>query len=346
MYTVNHDPIALLSGTDNVYHKIYTEAAEITKEDTPAAMKYIKKFIDTIEKISKDKAYDKRISDSKGNITKFIGYENIKDAILFLNSNLGKINIVKNLKTLDNKLHEYQDYYISGYDKQISIIKLEYESALFLLVSGLSFTIANFINIEQNGKEIKIKQKSGKESGLLFKSINDLVKQMDGKNHKDYLAALVKAKENKSMNESVFTEAEGGDLWMIIKDLTKVGPKLIKTGIKIFNLLKNNLFGIIPLIRTIIYLHYKKKADTINALEEQVFFVTKNIEQLKKIPMNSDKKETIIKKQEAYIRAYQNKAEKLRAQLVETEKDAAVALNRDKDDLKKDSPSTNDDFEI
>lgn len=93
------------------------------------------------------------------------------------------------------------------------------------------------------------------------------------------------------------------------------------------------MFGIIPLIRSCIYLKYKKKADTIAALEAQAAFIDRNIEQLEnRTNMDPAKKETIIKKQKAAAEGARKRAAKLRAQLLETEKDSSKSMKeRNKD---------------
>ena len=88
-----------------------------------------------------------------------------------------------------------------------------------------------------------------------------------------------------------------------------------------------SVFGIIPLIRSVLYLRYKKKADTVLALEQQANFLEQNIEALKnKQTDQPHKKEQIIKRQQAIVDGYRRRAEKLRAQLTEGEREASAGI--------------------
>ena len=64
-----------------------------------------------------------------------------------------------------------------------------------------------------------------------------------------------------------------------------------------------------------------------------------NIEQLEKEKTRDPKeKEIIIRKQKAYIEAYNKKCEKLRAQLMDTEKEAVNAMEKNKNEIKEKVP--------
>lgn len=150
---------------------------------------------------------------------------------------------------------------------------------------------------------------------------------------------------NAIFKESVECITEGvTDILKLIDtgiDAAKKGSSLVSN---LFRSIKSSLFGIIPLIRSILFLRYKKKADKINALETQVQFIKMNIEQLqnRQNDMDPKKKEEIIKRQQAIIDAYNKKAEKLRAELTEEEKDASVSIKEEDPSMSKDSGD--DDF--
>jgi hypothetical protein len=114
---------------------------------------------------------------------------------------------------------------------------------------------------------------------------------------------------------------------------TKVG-KIGSFATKAFKAIKGTLFGILPLIRSILYLKYKRKADTILSLEEQMHFISLNIEHLQNIKgMDPVKKETIIRSQQATIEGFRKRVAKLRVELMDSEKEAAIALDDSKGDI-------------
>jgi len=133
-------------------------------------------------------------------------------------------------------------------------------------------------------------------------------------------------------------------------ELINTGISLVGYGVRFVGTatraVKDSIFGIVPLIRSVMYLKYKKKADTILALEQQVQFIQQNINQLEnRSNIDPKKKEHIIKKQQAHIDAYKKRAEKLRAELMETEKDASNAIKNDNPNMsKEDTPNKDDDF--
>lgn len=336
------DFLEIVAGTNNKITSVYREAAKNVDESTPKAMGYLKNFITSIESIAaKENVKDTRISGTKGNITSFDGYDNIKTAMEFLEKNLGKIEIIKDLGTIYNTLKTCQPQYSEGYDKNVRLIVLEYESALYLLVTGLSMAMVDNIDVVQNGVQLKIQKKNGATNGPTTKTIHELAKQLSSKNHKEYLEEMLKGKEklgtNTKIEESVsFMESTVADTIDLIDAMINNVSRIASVGRRLILTVKNSIFGIIPLIRSILYLRYKKKADTILALDQQVQFINMNIEQLQNLKnMDPAKKAEIIKKQKAVAEQYQKKAAKLRAQLTDGEREASEALKKEDPEIKK-----------
>lgn len=331
----------IIAGTSNTVSSAYLEATKSIEENGTKGMAYLKNFITSIENIAgKENVKDERISKSKGNIKDFQGYKNIKSAMEFLKKTLTGVTIIGDLVSIYNALEDCQPEYTDAYNKNIRLGILEYESAVYLLVTGLSMTMATKIDVVQNGYQIKIQKKSGSTFGVIEKTIHDLAKQLSSKNHKGYLEDLIASKDHVGVNteikESTFMESSISDTLELI-DTVWSNAKQIGSFVKrTFSAIKNSLFGIIPLIRSILYLRYKKKADTIIALEEQIEFIERNIEQLNNIKgMDEAKKKEIIQKQKAVVEAYRKKAEKLRAELTEGEKDASIAIKKEDPEMKK-----------
>lgn len=346
-YNICTNFLEIVAGTNNTITKEYREAAKNVNETNTKAMGYIKNFITSIESLaSKDVVKDQRISGTKGNITSFAGYDNIKTAMEFLSKNLGKIDIVKNLDTIYESLKKYQPQYTEAYDKNIRLIVLEYESALYLLVTGLAMTMAEQIDIVQNGVQIKIQKKLTSKNGPTVKSINEFAKQLSDKNHKEYLEELLKEREQLPVKDDItesvtMMESVISDTTELIDSIINNIGRITAAGRRVVHAIKNSIFGIIPLIRTVLYLRYKKKADTILALDQQVAFINMNIEQLQNMSkMDPKKKAEIVQRQKAIAEGYKKKAAKLRAELIEGERDAANAIKKEDPEIKK----VDDDF--
>lgn len=341
-YKIDTGFIEIVSGTNNMTSRAYMEAAKEVDNKTPKAMRQLKNFITSIENLAaKDVVKDSRISGTKGNITAFAGYDNIKTAMDFLSKNLGKIPVMQDLDIVYKALTINQTQYTEGYEKNVRLIVLEYESAVYLLVTGLSMAMADSIGVSQNGTQIRIEKKAGSSDGPTIKTLHEFAKQLGNKSHKEYLEGLLKGKENvgvptKIEESATFMESTIADTIDLIDAVTTNIGKIAGAGKRLVMTMKNTIFGIVPLIRSVLYLRYKKKADTILALDQQVNFINMNIEQLQNIKsMDEAKKAEIIKKQKAVAEQYQKKAAKLRAQLTDGEREATEAIKKEDPEIKK-----------
>ena len=346
-YSICNDYIELISGTRNSISPAYMEAAKNIAESTPEGLAHMKNFITNIEQVSKEPSVrDPRISSTNGNIKNFKGYEDIETTIQFMEKHLGKVDTIADCVTVFNTLKSNQPIYTEGYTKQVRLIILEYENALYLLVTSLSMVMANTMEVVSDGKKITVRKKSGRNFGIIARTIKDLAKEISTAKHKEYLEYLLKSIDDKTptaVSESVLTDVK--DTLEIVGTMWGNVAKLGKSIGSSITAIRKSLFGIVPLIRSVVYLRYKKKADTIVALEQQAGFIKRNIEQLQNITtMDPVKKKTIIRKQQAVCEQYMKKAEKLRAELCEAEKAASTAINKSNPDMKKTNNTADDDF--
>jgi hypothetical protein len=344
MYTITNNPLEIISGTTNTTAPIYTEAANIINKDQNKAMSYIKKFLESIQKV---RVKDDRISKTKGNISLFYKYNDLNESLSHLGKHVPNNAEFKALKTIKSVLEKNKSYYTEAYDRNIDILIMEYESAMYLLIEGIGFVITSYIAVKFNGTKTVMTPKTNSiNKGIITKLVIDLAKEISNKEHDNYVKELVEFKDN-NKGVTPVTEAAGDIVVETIRlfvSAIKNSSTFIKMGKHAIQIFIKSIFGIVPLIRSIIYLHYKRKAKLINSLETQAQFIQLNIDMLRnRTNIDATKKEEIIKKQEAVVDAYIKRAEKLRAELVEAEKDAATALAEDnKTTISK--PSNDDDF--
>ena len=347
MYNITTDPIEIISGTSNTSHPVYVEARKIIDSDSSKTDEHLKSFLHSLDAVEKKAGSDNRLSSSRGNVSKFVGYDNIQVSIKFLDKHIPSNSMYKDLKTIYECLENYSNIYTEAYDKSVRLVISEYESALHLLVMGLTWCTANYLEMgcDRNGRTV-IKKKAGYNSPVLSKLAKDMAKKLKSSDHRAYIQFMVKHSRSVK-TESVYTEGNLMDAYNIFASVTHGAGKLINTSRSIFRTVKRSMFGIIPLIRICLYFRYKRKADTVLALEQQAAFIRMNIEQLQNIKnMDPVKKAEIIKKQEAIIEAYNKKAEKLRAELSTTETEVATAIKQDDSSVKKDSSGSSDDFKL
>lgn len=323
---ISNDIVELLSETTNTTSPKFKKIKDELDNDSSKSIEHVKKFITSIESIA---VKDKRISDSTGNIEKFSAYKTIEDAISIISTipNTSSSETFKNLKMIFSSLKNFSNEYSSGYDNQVRLIILEYETSVYMLVTGLTFLITENTYGIQNNK-IQIVRNNNTSNNIISSLVKDLAKKLSDKDHKKYLFSLSKIKNDIPINESIlYTEGVVGDSIELITAIIGGGQALVSFTFNVVRTIRQNLFGMIPLIKSMMYLWYKKKADHIGSLESQINFLKINIDQLKNIKgMDEEKKQEIIKKQTAVIEAYNKKVAKLRAQLIENEKETTTAL--------------------
>lgn len=353
LYDFCDDYMTILAGTSNRLARAYVEAAEHVEKDDDASVKYLKKFIGSIEKLSKSpKVNDARITKSKGFLREFEEHENIDYMLKFLQQYV-KEPIVGDLKKIYDAVTSYGTEYRSGYDKNVRLVELEYESAVYMLVTGLVYTMSNCVEFAQQDTGFKIVKKAIDKRDTIAKMTSKMAKQLSEKDHKLYLSKLVEAAtvarrdSGKPVTESYegeYTiESVVGDALDLFDAITNNIGRIMGAGKMMIRTMKRTMFGILPMIRGVIYLHYKKKADHIANLEQQCAFLKMNIDQLnRRTDLSKEEKERLIKRQSAYVKAYEKKAAKIRAELNEQSRDAAASLEKDREVIQN-APKSNDD---
>lgn len=353
LYDFCDDYMTILAGTSNRLARAYVEAAEHVEKDDDASVKYLKKFIGSIEKLSKSpKVNDARITKSKGFLREFEEHENIDYMLKFLQQYV-KEPIVGDLKKIYDAVTSYGTEYRSGYDKNVRLVELEYESAVYMLVTGLVYTMSNCVEFAQQDTGFKIVKKAIDKRDTIAKMTSKMAKQLSEKDHKLYLSKLVEAATvaRRDSGKPVAESYEGeytiesvvGDALDLFDAITNNIGRIMGAGKMMIRTMKRTMFGILPMIRGVIYLHYKKKADHIANLEQQCAFLKMNIDQLnRRTDLSKEEKERLIKRQSAYVKAYEKKAAKIRAELNEQSRDAAASLEKDREVIQN-APKSNDD---
>lgn len=366
-YSICTNYLEIIAGTSNKIASSYLEAANAISNDNMKSMAYLKNFITSIENLaSKSETKDKAISDSKGNIKDCSYYENIKIVMDFIKKNLSDMKPTKDIVSLHDLIVKYQPQYSEGYQKNVRLIMLEYESAVYMLITGIVEVMCTNVDFAQTGTKIEIKKKPGNTHGTINDILGKLASELGKPGHKDYLEAFLKAvdakpidtdvkpetkkdegkEENKEVKESVIFESVVTDTLALVGAIFSNVGRFARFGLSGLRAIKNSMFGIVPLIRSVLYLRYKKKADKIAALDQQVIYLQNNIDQLKnrKDSMDPAKKAEIIKKQQAAVEAYKKRAEKLRAELMEEEKEAATAIKNEDSQIKNTGNDGDDEF--
>jgi hypothetical protein len=332
------DYIKIIAGTSNTISKAYTEAVKDSDPRNNKGMGYIKNFMSSIEKVSPTSLKDDKISRSKGNIDRCEINDNVRYGLDYLGKELRGNSTVNGLESIYNSIRKNKSLYTQGYDKHVRLIELEYESSIFLLITGITYVMAYNISLAPKDKSIRQPEHPSEKKGSIPHLIKVLARELDSLNHTKYLSDLLGGRDDKPIRESVIMEGVVADTVDLISSiLTNVG-KIGKFARSTFATFKRSLFGILPLIRSIMHIHYKKKADTILNLEEQIGYIKQNIEFLENNKsMKDSEKQVVIKKQQAVIAGYTKKAAKLRAELADSERVVTETIKDDNKDIQQDS---------
>lgn len=328
----------------------YTEASVDVKALGGKLLKLIKnltrkivsKF--TTKKLTK---VDSDIRASKGNIDNFKNIAELETSIRVLKEmkQATANKVADSIQGGVSVLRSYKQYYENAYSKQSDLIIMEYECTVYVMYTSAQYALACYYNLDSNIAKQGSKEKYAEHGGLIFDTLHRMVEKLKDKDHSTYLKEIVKISENMVLpvheNAAVVT--------MMTNNISQIFDSLgtiLKTGKNIFTIVKRTLFGIIPLIQCIVAIRYRRKVNTIMELDEQIRLIERNMEQLKnRKNIDDDKKEEILKKQQASVDELRKKSEKLRAQLIDTEKEAAEDVEKDTKDSKEDTKNdkTSDD---
>jgi hypothetical protein len=356
-YQLSTDATEIIAGTSNKMHPAYIEATRVTNgDDLKKSLTYLKSFASSIDRaMSASKVREASVEESAGNVRRVKGYETFRGAIDELAKLLPKNKDVQNLTTIVTALENLSSYYEGAYINKAPLVIMEYECAVLLLIKGTSMVITTAVDIETDadGSTVfKPATNARTTGGIISKLLKDYATVLGKGKHSEYLKDMVDlTKEVEKVSPEAITEAAGASTLVqtvmttvdSITDIIRYGARTVSHLANICKKVIKTVFGIVPLIRGVIYLHWKRKADIANNLEIQAKFIELNIQKLENTKnMDSQKKEQIIRKQRAYVDAYRRRAAKLRAELTEEERVASESVAKDNGEINPET--TNDDF--
>lgn len=358
MYDFITEATEIISGTNNRTHPLYVEATKVASGKDKKSLYYMKNFLISVENGLK-KSDNRFITDSAGNINELFGVTHIKNGLDILKE--AKVSTYKYLANIFDILQKYKNIYAEGYNRTIYLIVAEYNAAVSLLEMGITYSLTS-IGMDKDIKGIKLIAKD-RVPKKMEKLIINLSNELSKTSHKIYLDKLLKidvpprsTKVEKEEKNNVKTEAvsllAAGGAYIIIRDsisvLSKIftqGGAILGAGVEMFNTFVKSLFGIIPLVRAVIYLKYNRRVDKILKLEDSIEFLRKSIEELKfDNTVSPEKKTELIKKREAYIEMWTKKAAKMRAEFGVIEDKAAESLAKDDETIRQNSDKADDEF--
>lgn len=254
------------------------------------------------------------VEQSKGDISKFTGYGNMKQTLSALrvlsakyNSNLSEISsielAIKNLE--DNKA-----YFMTAFRTNNEIVKLMYNNIVIACVCSTSFLIANIIDFTKDiTGEIVLTSKMLRTKSayptLYFKNI-------DVFNNKVSSGELVRFLNSMEKKEQL-----------------ALSTAMVTTGLIVL------IFGFIPLIREITYQYYHSRVSLSNYLRMQSDFLLMN-------QKNLDPKSDAYRKQNEIANRLLAMADSIDVDSKSTSKRAEIELKKENTSMTLTSPDISD----
>lgn len=343
---ITFDPIELYTEATSRTSPIYMEAVKDFSKYGEKGKALVQSFLKSIKQKLYGKKYspvEKEVSKSIGNIDDLKHLGTIETALTLMKGVPDAKTVSQDIQTVMRVLKKNKSLYEEGYRKKIELVTIEYENAAYMIISASMYAMALYYHIEFSNGKLRITHNTisrNNNGGVFFKTLNELAKQLSSKDHDTYLKSLLDVIDDVPVDthSDVKTEAVVSSVREAIDLIDAIFNgigKAAKYGYGILSGIWKTLFGILPLMRTITYLRLKHKANQVISLEEQVRMIQENINQLNKEKVTDpEKKKIIIAKQQAYIDAYNKKCEKLRAELMVTEKEAVDAMNKNKGEIK------------
>lgn len=269
-------------------------------EDTtsPIRKKSMEKLFDEV--INKNHVDFDDIPTSKGDITKYKGYQSMLNVISCMESLIEEKHTalrlyIDTIKESIRNIENLAPLYTKAFRAKCEIIMLEYNTFVYTLVQATSVMIyesVDYVRMPSQGN-LKIMIKNNKYNASEFylnalTKFNNINKNMD---YKKYIEGMI---QNQTSN---FTGAE------------LVGLATVTTV----------ALAIVPVTREIIYQFYKWKASISNCLAQQAYFLEMNkMVVTANTSFSKKEREEILKKQEKIKNQCLRLSEKLRVSHVKS----------------------------
>lgn len=271
----------------------FREKAEIHALTESEVKQINNAMITNLYKSALDKGYVNfdSIPDSKGDITKYEGYDNLVGSINLLKelSNKGNIKIkeIDILETSVMNIRTYKTQFERGFALGHEFVVMEYNALVYACLEATSTLISSYVDFVKkvDKTEFKIIKGKGLNGNLCLKNLelfNNSVKKGDF---------------NKMMSHLLQSERENfvG---------TSVGAGVLVVGMITLT--------IVPLIRELIYYFYYSRMVVSEYLQHQSMFLEMNKVNIESSSLPAKEKNVIIKKQAEYSKQLDKLSDKIK----------------------------------
>lgn len=289
----------------------FKEKAEIHALTESEVKQINNSMITNLYKSAMDKGYVNfdEIPDTKGDITKFSGYDNLLGSINLLKELSGRTNIkIKEVAIVETALmniRTYKGQFERGFALNHGFVKMQYNSLVYACLESTSQLISSYVDFVKrvDRTEFTLIRGKGNAGALCIKNLehfNESVKKGDFNKVMQHL--LQNGRENFLGGSGVLTGA------VAITILTA---------------------SIIPIMRELVYYFYHSRMVVSEYLQHQAMFLEMNRVNVESSSLPAKERNIIIKKQTEYVKKLNKLSEKIKVNGVITNKTANDELKKE-----------------
>lgn len=298
----------LCEGTDDSYVKVQAILEDV---ESPITKMYKEKLFESI--ISRSHIDFGDIPKSKGDITKYSGYQSMLDCLHSLlkvaNEEKSKelTNAVNTVLAAIENIRALRNVYVKAYANKTDIAIIDYQTYVLTCVEATTTLISNyidFIKTPSSNYVMELKNTKFRANALYL----------------DQLERFNKVNVNGSYNKYISTVVQKGQENFLLDPAIIAGAAFVSVI----------ALSIIPVTRELIYLYNETKRKLSDLFALQAYYLEMNKTALEyNTEIKSDKKKVIIQKQDKIRKKFLYLSEKLRIADIKAEQTSKKRLETD-----------------
>ena len=300
----------ILAESDN---SVKLEDVRAVLEDTqsPITNKYIENLYSQV--ISKNHIDFDDIPNSKGDITKYSGYQSMIDTLNIAKSiaEAEKVKDVNNAVdvalTAITNVRNLGDLYGAGFKNKNNYVMTEYNMFVYCCVEAVSSILSEFVEfakgISMDTYQIKLRNTKYRANLFYIEQLDKFNKINAVGNYRNYLQSVL----NKDQNNFIGA-----------------------TGVGIATVAITVLLAVLPVTRALVYQGYKMRTKLSDALALQAYFLELNRTCVESnSSFDAKKKEKILRKQESIRTLFLRLSDKLKVDVARSVRDSSIERKKD-----------------
>lgn len=301
----NHYGLAIVMENCNTFAEREELAAVMESQSTQLDATLVSKIYKSA--IDKSHVFD-TFEDSKGDVTKFEGYNNMRESLNILTELAQKGNVripeVSHVENSLNILAAHKDAFVKGFLLDNELVKLIYNTTLMACVEATSILISSYVDYLRTIDKTEI----------------TVVK-------KDHLSSQTIA------NLELFVESSRkGDLQKILKEATTNRDNFLgasSSAIVVSAFVVGAAVSIVPIMRELAFLFYYSRSRASDYLEQQALLIDINRKNLDAPTLTAAERKLVAKKQEEKVRQLREMSAKLKYKVNKGATDARTAIKEE-----------------